>query len=183
MAEPRIVILGAGPAGVGAAYQLRRRGRAQVTVLEQNPVVGGNAGSFEAGASGWTTAAIGCTPPASRNSSPTFARCWEMTARSSPPRADQSPWEDDSLSAQAGRLVSQARQGLCRRHYPRHGRQGVAENGAEGDSFASVLMANLGPTICHDFYFPYAWKIWGRDPETLSGIQARRRVSAGSSAS
>jgi protoporphyrinogen oxidase len=50
----------------------------------------------------------------------------------------------------------------------------------EGDSFASVLMANLGPTICHEFYFPYARKIWGRDPGTLSGIQARRRVSAGS---
>jgi protoporphyrinogen oxidase len=41
-------------------------------------------------------------------------------------------------------------------------------------------MANLGPTICRDFYFPYAWKMWGRDPDSLSGIQARRRVSAGS---
>jgi protoporphyrinogen oxidase len=51
---------------------------------------------------------------------------------------------------------------------------------AEGDTFASVLLANLGPTICRDFYFPYARKIWGRDPDTLSGIQARRRVSAGS---
>ncbi len=50
----------------------------------------------------------------------------------------------------------------------------------EGDSFASVLLANLGPTICRDFYFPYARKIWGREPEELSGIQARRRVSAGS---
>ena len=51
---------------------------------------------------------------------------------------------------------------------------------AEGESFASVLQANLGPTICEDFYFPYARKIWGREPEQLSGIQARRRVSAGS---
>jgi len=50
----------------------------------------------------------------------------------------------------------------------------------EGDSFASVLLANLGPTICEQFYFPYARKIWGRDPDQLSGVQARRRVSAGS---
>jgi protoporphyrinogen oxidase len=50
----------------------------------------------------------------------------------------------------------------------------------EGDTFASVLRANLGRTICRDFYFPYARKIWGRPPEELSGIQARRRVSAGS---
>ena len=48
MTEPcRVVILGAGPAGLGAAYQLTRLGRAAVTVLERNPVVGGLAGSFE----------------------------------------------------------------------------------------------------------------------------------------
>jgi protoporphyrinogen oxidase len=48
------------------------------------------------------------------------------------------------------------------------------------DSFASVLKANLGPTICDSFYFPYARKIWGEDPERLSATQARRRVSANS---
>ena len=46
MSEPTVVILGGGPAGVGAAYQLRRLGRAQVTLIEQQNVVGGNAGSF-----------------------------------------------------------------------------------------------------------------------------------------
>ena len=43
-----------------------------------------------------------------------------------------------------------------------------------------MLEANLGPTICEHFYFPYARKIWGRPPEELSGIQARKRVTAGS---
>jgi protoporphyrinogen oxidase len=43
-----------------------------------------------------------------------------------------------------------------------------------------VLWASLGPTICESFYFPYARKIWGRPPEELSAIQARRRVSANS---
>ncbi|PWT89365.1 MAG: FAD-dependent oxidoreductase, partial [Acidobacteria bacterium] len=47
MAKPHIAILGAGPAGLGAAYQLTRHNLAQVTVLEQNACVGGNAGSFE----------------------------------------------------------------------------------------------------------------------------------------
>jgi len=47
MAKPHVVILGAGPAGVGAAFQLTRRALAQVSVLEQNSRVGGNAGSFE----------------------------------------------------------------------------------------------------------------------------------------
>ncbi|MEP7336452.1 MAG: FAD-dependent oxidoreductase, partial [Acidobacteriota bacterium] len=40
--KPRIIILGAGPAGLGAAFQLARRGQATVTVLERNAVVGGN---------------------------------------------------------------------------------------------------------------------------------------------
>jgi protoporphyrinogen oxidase len=48
-----------------------------------------------------------------------------------------------------------------------------------GDSFASVLRANLGPTICKHFYFPYARKMWGRAPEQLSDIQAYKRVSSG----
>src|SRR6266571_2121286 len=49
-----------------------------------------------------------------------------------------------------------------------------------GNTFASVLEAGLGKTICRDFYFPYARKIWGVDPEQLSAVQARRRVSSGS---
>ena len=49
----------------------------------------------------------------------------------------------------------------------------------QAETFASVLQANLGKTICEQFYFPYARKIWGREPEELSAIQARRRVSAG----
>jgi protoporphyrinogen oxidase len=48
------------------------------------------------------------------------------------------------------------------------------------DTFASVLERGLGKTICHDFYFPYAIKIWGLSPQELSPIQAYRRVSTGS---
>ena len=44
--SPHVVILGGGPAGVGAACQLRREGKAEVTLFEQKGVVGGNAGSF-----------------------------------------------------------------------------------------------------------------------------------------
>jgi protoporphyrinogen oxidase len=48
------------------------------------------------------------------------------------------------------------------------------------DTFAAVLRAKLGPTMCERFYFPYARKLWGVEPEELSGEQARRRVSADS---
>ncbi len=47
-------------------------------------------------------------------------------------------------------------------------------------NFASVMEHNLGRTICRDFYFPYARKIWGLEPEKLSPIQASKRVSSNS---
>jgi hypothetical protein len=48
------------------------------------------------------------------------------------------------------------------------------------ESFATVLRRGLGRTICEEFYFPYARKVWGLAPEEMSPIQARRRVSSGS---
>jgi protoporphyrinogen oxidase len=181
MAEPRIVVLGAGPAGVGAAYQLRRQQRAQVTVVEQNTVVGGNAGSFEAG-----------------------GQRLDYGSHRLHPASDPALLADiRSLLGQD--LLDRPRHGRIHLrgkliHFPLKPvdlllrldkgfaagtirdmvSKAIRGKKDEGDSFASVLMANLGPTICHDFYFPYARKIWGADPEQLSGIQARRRVSAGS---
>jgi protoporphyrinogen oxidase len=48
----------------------------------------------------------------------------------------------------------------------------------EPETFASILQAGLGRTICRDFYFPYARKVWGLPPEELAAVQAQRRVSA-----
>lgn len=181
MPEPRIVILGAGPAGVGAAHWLRKTRKAQVTVVEQNTVVGGNAGSFEAGGQrldyGSHRLHPACDPEI-------LAEIRDLLG-------------DDLLDRpRHGRIHLRGKfvhfplkpVDLMLRLDPRFalgsltdmGRKALGGKRDEGDSFASVLLANLGPTICRDFYFPYARKIWGRDPDTLSGIQARRRVSAGS---
>ena len=48
------------------------------------------------------------------------------------------------------------------------------------ETFASVLERGLGRTICRDFYFPYARKIWGLEPDEIAVAQATKRVSAGS---
>ncbi|MGH7818614.1 MAG: FAD-dependent oxidoreductase, partial [Candidatus Binatia bacterium] len=50
----------------------------------------------------------------------------------------------------------------------------------DGESFAGVLERSLGRTMCEQFYFPFARKIWGLEPAEISAIQAHRRVSAGS---
>jgi protoporphyrinogen oxidase len=45
-------------------------------------------------------------------------------------------------------------------------------------SFADALLDGLGETICREFYFPYARKLWGLNPEDISVVQAHKRVSA-----
>ena len=46
MSGTPVVVIGAGPAGLGGAYRLAQRGF-DVTVIERDAAVGGNAGSFD----------------------------------------------------------------------------------------------------------------------------------------
>lgn len=181
MRERHVVILGGGPAGVGGAYYLRRRGRARVTVLEQQAVPGGNAGSFELDG----VAVDYGSHRLHHATDPAILAELKMLL--------------------GDELVNNPRQGRIRLrgkwiHFPLKpvdlvlrldrrfaagtvrdmvaGKLNGRRNGGGGDTFASVLQATLGPTICENFYFPYARKLWGREPDELSGIQARRRVSS-----
>lgn len=45
-------------------------------------------------------------------------------------------------------------------------------------TFSDVLLNGLGKTICQTFYFPYARKLWGLDPDEIAATQARKRVGA-----
>ncbi len=47
-------------------------------------------------------------------------------------------------------------------------------------SFADATLEGLGKTVCEAFYFPYAQKLWGKKPEDISIIQAERRIAANS---
>jgi protoporphyrinogen oxidase len=179
----RIVILGSGPSGLGAAFRLAKSGRATVTVLEQSTAVGGNAGSFE-------LAGLTCDYGSHRLHS------------STPPdvMADiQAMLGDDLLKRpRHGRIRLMGRWihfplkplDLLFHAHPRF-KLGVAADAvrslgrgsgsaAPQETFATVLRQGLGRTICESFYFPYAWKMWGQGPESLSPIQAKKRVSAGS---
>ena len=177
---PHVVVLGGGPAGCGAAYQLRRTGKATVTLLERQDVVGGNAGSFQWGGQ-WLDYG-------SHRLHHTVAP--EILADIKAMLGD-----DFGDFPRHGRIRLRGKW----LHFPiqtldllKRLDKGFAFGMArdmvkrklakpdEGSTFASVLLANLGPTMCHHFYFPYARKLWGREPEVLSGIQARKRVTAGS---
>lgn len=183
MAKTRVTILGAGPAGLGAAWRLREADKADVVVLEQRDVVGGNAGSFE----------LAGLPV-------------DYGSHRLHPACDPDILQDlrDLLGDD---LLDRPRHGRIRLlgkwiHFPLKPADlatrlpvafgtGVAidslkkmiphrTNGNGHESFASVLEKGLGKTICRDFYFPYARKIWGFEPAELSAIQAKKRVSAGS---
>lgn len=180
MTPIRVVILGAGPAGLAAAWRLRRGGKASAVVVEQREDVGGNAGSFEIDGM-----------PVDYGSHRLHPACSPEILR-------------DLRGLLGGDLVERPRHGRIRlrgrwlrfplrpfdlvTHTPWTFAVGVARDAVgqvvsrrgEADSFAGELERGLGRTICRDFYFPYAVKIWGLAPEELSTLQARRRVSAGS---
>ncbi len=177
-ARAPIVILGAGPAGLGAALRLARRGF-DVTVVERNTAVGGNAGSFNLDG----------------------LRVDYGSHRLHPACAPQVL--ADIRQMLGADLIERPRHGRIRLrgrwvHFPLKPANlalnlppafllGVATDAVTGwthrngsDNFASILERGLGRTICRDFYFPYARKIWGLPVAELDAEQARRRVSAGS---
>ncbi len=181
---PHIVILGAGPAGLGAAYRLAAEKLARVTVLEQSDSVGGNAGSFELNGL-----------RLDYGSHRLHSSCDQRIL-------------DDIKSLLGGDLLLRPRHGRIRLqkrwiHFPlkpadlvlkmnpafsagvfgdliRKLAKGNSKPARDDDTFSTVLLGQLGPTICEGFYFPYSRKIWGLDPGMISGIQARRRISGNS---
>lgn len=176
----RVVVLGGGPAGVGAALWLARAGH-EATLVEREPGLGGNAGSFELAGLRVDYGSHRLHPAAD----PEILR--EIRALLG----------DDLLERpRHGRILLMGRflhfplrpLDLLLRVPPRFA-VGVGVDGLRrlapararaAESFASVLERGLGRTICRDFYFPYARKIWGVEPEALSATQAYKRVSAGS---
>jgi len=179
--SPGVVVLGAGPAGLGAALQLARRKIAPVTVLEQAHAVGGLAGSF-------LLEGIRV----------------DYGSHRLHPACDPSILRD-LRELLGGDLLLRPRRGRIRlhgrwirfplspldllAHLPPSFSIGAAWDlackpfappPATGATFESVLRSGLGATICRDFYFPYARKLWGVEPAMLSPELARRRISGNS---
>jgi protoporphyrinogen oxidase len=177
----QVVILGAGPAGAGASYRLAQRAGLRVTVLEQRDTVGGNAGSF-------VLDGIHCDYGSHRLHpvvEPAVMRDMETLL------GDDLLWR-----VRHGRILLQGRWihfplkpvDLALRLPPRFGlsivrdlaRKLVTRPAAGEDTFETILRRSLGPTICEEFYFPYARKLWGLEPKDLAETAARRRVSGSS---
>jgi protoporphyrinogen oxidase len=173
-------VLGGGPAGLGAAWKLRADRKAAVTLIEQNTRVGGNSGSFEIDGQRVDFGSHRLHPACDADVLADIRMMLgdDLLDRPRHGRIQlRNRWIhfplkplDLLLHLDRGFAAGTLRDMVHRSRY---------ENG-RGETFASVLWESLGPTICRDFYFPYARKIWGHEPNELSAIQAHRRVGAGS---
>jgi protoporphyrinogen oxidase len=183
--ETDLVVLGAGPAGVAAAFRAARAGH-RVVVLERSFVPGGLAGSFAVDGIrvdyGSHRLHSSADPAILATLRELLGDELEMRSRNGRIRL-AGRWIAFPLRASdlvrrlppsfaAAALLDTATTPL------RRARKGTPDS--REDTFAGVLHTSLGPTMCERFYFPYARKIWGAEPSELSGEQARRRVSAGS---
>ena len=158
---PHVVILGAGPAGVGAAYELTRAGRARVTVLEQRDTVGGNAGSFQLDGV-WVDYGSHRLHPACDPAILSNLRELMGDDLLDRPRHGRIRLENQWIHfpLKPGDLLLRM---------PKRFAFGVARDmvrkkssiNGQSDSFASVLEHSLGSTICRGFYFPYARQALG----------------------
>jgi protoporphyrinogen oxidase len=170
-----VVVLGAGPAGLAAAHRLACRGL-RVVVVERTRRVGGMAASIEvAGVRvdfGSHLLHRATAPGLLRLLHELLGDDLQVRERRGRIRLDDR-WVPYPL--RAGTLVRSA---------PPRFVAGAAVDvlaapfrRPRADTFAEVVRARLGPTVSRGFYEPFVAKIWGEDPDRLSGELARRRVS------
>lgn len=180
MTEPvthPIVILGGGPAGLAAAYQLARRGWRDVTVLERGPRVGGNAGSFVIDGIPVDFGSHRLHPSTSPALMADIKTLLGADLLDRPRHGRirlQGRWVhfplkpvDLALRLPPAFALGVLGDALTKKFAPE----------VDPPTFASLLEKGLGKTICREFYFPYAQKLWGLAPEALDAEQARRRVA------
>jgi protoporphyrinogen oxidase len=172
-----LAVLGAGPAGVGAAYRAARRGL-RVVVLERAPVPGGAAGSFEVAGQR--------VDHGSHRLHPTVDAAILAELRSLLGDDLQERRRNGRIRLADRWIAFPLRPADLARRLPRSFAVAAARDALaapfrrpRADTFAEVVRAGLGPTMAERFYFPYARKLWGAEPEELAGEQARRRISAG----
>ncbi len=178
--KPRIVVIGAGLAGLTAAWKLAESFGDRVLLLEQEDFTGGMAHTFSEGDLSYDFG--------SHRIHPTFAPEAMSLFR-------ELLGEDMVLRERRGRLRLNGRY----MDYPpdlagfvkalgfgaalRGGMSFLATRlGGRGDdgaalSYEECMTRRAGKVIYDLFYSPYAWKVYGIDPKTLSAHAAKTRVS------
>lgn len=171
-----LLVLGAGPAGLAAAWRAARRGLS-VIVLDRADSVGGMAASFTVGGvrvdHGSHRLHPAIPPHILHDLEQLLGDDLQLRRRNGRLRLGDH-WVRFPLRAREvasalppGKLVKAAGEAFTRPL-----RRGPA------DTYADVLRSGLGSTLYELVYAPYAQKLWGLPGEKVDADQARKRVSA-----
>jgi protoporphyrinogen oxidase len=178
MSSSDVVVLGAGPAGLAAAWRAARRGFS-VTVLERAERVGGMSASFEVDGvrvDHGSHRLHPATPPRLLGDLADLLG-GDLQTR---PRHGRLRLRDRWVSypLRAGELLRALPPGMA---------AGIAADAATAplrrarrDTYEEQVRAGLGPTVYDAIHGPFAEKLWGLPGAEIAGEQARRRVSGNS---
>lgn len=163
---PRIVIIGAGPAGLGAAWRLTELGYSDFTVYEKQPYVGGLATSFVDNA-GFTWD-IGGHVLHSHYSY--FDRMFAGVMRGEYFTHQRESWVwiydrfvpypfQNNIHRLPAPVLKECLDGLYRL---------ARSNPKKLRTFADWIVASFGPGIAKHFLLPYNRKVWAYPPEKMN---------------
>jgi protoporphyrinogen oxidase len=174
--EPRIVIAGAGPTGLGAAWRLHELGHANWALYEATSHAGGLAASV-VDAHGFTWDLGGHVlfshyPYFDAVMTTALGDAWVEHVREAwvwmRERWIPYPFQNNI------RRLPDAERDACLAGLIELSR---APQAARPASFRDWLLASFGAGLCETFMFPYNWKVWAYDPATLDVGWVGERVA------
>lgn len=174
MSEPKVVIIGAGPAGLGAAWRLRERGHREWSLFEASDHAGGLASSVT-DANGFTWDLGGHVlfshyPYFDDVMHQALGDAWVEHVREAWVWM-RDRWIPYPFQNNIWRLPAAERNACL------EGLEAIQKPTAKPNTFRAWLLASFGSGICDSFLFPYNRKVWAYDPEKLNVEWMGERVA------
>jgi protoporphyrinogen oxidase len=178
--EPRIVILGAGPTGLGAAYRLKELGYSNFVLFDRHPYIGGLAHSFT-DEHGFTWDIGGHVMFSHyRYYDECFARLmgdeYTLNNRESWVRMFER-WVPYPFQNNIRYLPPVAAYECMSGLIKAQGGHGKIKSPAEARNFGEFIDAVFGEGIAKHFMRPYNFKVWAHPPEMMNKQWIGERVA------